>query len=170
MSTPAIIGITGFKNSGKTTLVANLVSEMTSRGYVVSTVKHAHHAFDIDHPGRDSFRHREAGAREVAIVSGKRWALMHELDGEDEPKLEDVLARLGPCDLVVVEGYKKESQLKIEVRGPKLDHPYLWPEDTSVIAIACDDPVEVELPVFRRDGVVAIADFVEARLELRKAK
>lgn len=170
MSSAAIIGISGFKNSGKTTLVVNLVAEMTRRGYVVSTVKHAHHAFDLDQPGRDSYRHREAGAREVAIVSGNRWALMHELDGEDEPSFEDVIARLAPCDIVFVEGYKKESQLKIEVREPGLDHPKLWPDDTSVIAIACDEPLEGDIPVFRRDAIQEIADFVETRFELRQGK
>jgi len=124
----------------------------------------------LDQPGRDSYRHREAGAREVAIVSGNRWALMHELNGEDEPSFEDVIARLAPCDLVIVEGYKKESQLKIEVRGPGLDHPNLWPEDKSVIAIACDEPLQEDIPVFRRDAVTEIADFIETRLELRQGK
>ena len=104
----AVFGITGWKNSGKTTLTERLVAEFTRRGFRVSTVKHAHHDFDIDREGADSYRHRLAGAAEVAIVSGRRWALMHELRGEDEPKLDEILARLAPCDLVLVEGYKRE--------------------------------------------------------------
>ncbi|MEM6666077.1 MAG: molybdopterin-guanine dinucleotide biosynthesis protein B, partial [Pseudomonadota bacterium] len=98
--TPPIFGFTGWKNSGKTTLVARVVAELTSRGFVVSTVKHAHHAFDVDHPGTDSFKHREAGAQEVALVSNARWALMHELRGDDEPEMDEVIAKLAPCDLV----------------------------------------------------------------------
>ena len=105
----AVFGITGWKNSGKTTLTERLVAEFTRRGFRVSTVKHAHHDFDIDREGADSYRHRLAGAAEVAIVSGRRWALMHELRGEDEPKLDEILARLAPCDLVLVEGYKREA-------------------------------------------------------------
>ena len=115
MSQP-VLGITGWKNSGKTTLTERLVRELTRRGWKISTVKHAHHAFDIDKEGTDSFRHRQAGAAEVAIVSGNRWALMHELRGEDEPRLEAILARLAPCDLVLIEGYKRESHPKIEAR------------------------------------------------------
>ena len=114
--TQRVFGITGWKNSGKTTLTERLVAELTRRGWKVSTVKHAHHDFDIDKEGTDSFRHRQAGASEVAIVSGRRWALMHELRGEDEPPLDVVLARLAPCDLVLVEGYKRESHKKIETR------------------------------------------------------
>lgn len=166
MTTPAVIGVSGFKNSGKTTLVTRLVETLTKRGYVVSTIKHAHHAFDIDQPGRDSYRHREAGAREVAIVSGERWALMHELADEGEPSLSDVLARLGPCDIVVVEGYKNEGQPKIEVRGSGRDHAALWPDDNTVIAIACDEPLEEAIPVFRRDAIEEIADLIEAKFEL----
>ncbi len=162
----AIIGIAGFKNAGKTTLVSGLVSEFTSRGFAVSTVKHAHHGFDIDQPGRDSFRHRDAGAREVAVVSDKRWALMHELDGEDEPRLDEVVARLAPCDLVIVEGYKREAHPKIEVRGPGLGHPPLWPEDETIIAIAAEPPPEAEIPVFGRDDIAAIADFIATHFGL----
>ena len=102
-----VFGVTGWKNSGKTTLVSRLVAEITARGYSVSTVKHAHHNFDIDQKGRDSYAHREAGAHEVALVSGRRWALMHELRGEEEPSLADVLAKLSPCDLVIVRRIRK---------------------------------------------------------------
>src|SRR5262245_12971297 len=115
MKTP-VFGISGWKNSGKTGLTVRLVEELTSRGYRISTVKHAHHDFDIDKPGADSFRHREAGACEVAIVSGKRFAIMHELRGDAEPSLVDILERIAPCDLVLVEGYKREPVPKIELR------------------------------------------------------
>ncbi|MET3792615.1 molybdopterin-guanine dinucleotide biosynthesis protein B [Aquamicrobium terrae] len=158
-----IFGITGWKNSGKTTLTARLVSELVARGWKVSTVKHAHHDFDIDKEGTDSHRHRQAGAREVAIVSGRRWALMHELDGEDEPALGDILARLAPCDLVLVEGYKRESHLKIEARrrGAR-DHTPLARNDANIVAVAADFPQPGEvLPVFDIDDVAAIADFIE---------
>ena len=157
-----VIGITGWKNSGKTTLTERLVAEFVRRGVRVSTVKHAHHDFDIDIEGTDSFRHRAAGASEVAIVSGRRWALMHELRGEDEPSLEQVLARLAPCDLVLVEGYKREPHAKIEVRRlVTKDRAPLAPADPSIAAIAADHQVaESALPVFDLDDVPAIADFI----------
>jgi molybdopterin-guanine dinucleotide biosynthesis protein B len=116
MKTTPVFGITGWKNSGKTQLVTRLVAEFTQRGLKVSTVKHAHHNFDVDKPGADSYRHREAGAVEVALVSGRRWALMHELRDQEEPPLEDILARLTPCDLILIEGYKRENHPKIETR------------------------------------------------------
>ena len=133
-----VFGITGWKNSGKTTLTEKLVAEFTRRGFRVSTVKHAHHDFDIDREGADSHRHRMAGAAEVAIVSGKRWALMHELRGEDEPKLEQILARLAPCDLVLVEGYKREGHRKIETRRlDAKDTAPLSASDPNIRAVAC---------------------------------
>ncbi len=138
-----VIGITGWKNAGKTTLVEKLVTRFAEMGLRIATVKHAHHEFDIDHEGTDSYRHRKAGAREVAIVSARRWALMHELEGESEPPLADVLARLGPCDLVIVEGYKREGHAKIEVRRGKAGTP-LAPEDPSIIAIASDLPFQAQ--------------------------
>lgn len=158
-----VFGITGWKNSGKTTLTERLVAEFTRRGWKVSTVKHAHHAFDIDHEGTDSWRHRAAGASEVAIVSGNRWALMHELRGEDEPPLDAVLARLAPCDLVLVEGYKREAHRKIEARrGGAASTDPLSPRDPSILAIASDQPQAGEtLPVFHLDDLPAIADFIE---------
>ena len=161
--TQRVFGITGWKNSGKTTLTERLVAELTRRGWKVSTVKHAHHDFDIDVAGTDSFRHRQAGASEVAVVSGRRWALMHELRGEDEPTLEMVLARLAPCDLVLVEGYKREGHNKIETRRKAAkDTTPLSSSDPSIAAIASDHPVEGEtLPVFGLDDVGAIADFIE---------
>lgn len=162
MSQP-ILGVTGWKNSGKTTLVERLVAELVRRGRTVSTVKHAHHDFDIDVPGTDSFRHRQAGASEVAIVSSRRWALMHELRDEAEPALASVLARLAPCELVIVEGYKRENHPKIEARrrGARDTAP-LSADDPSIVAIACDHPLPGEtLPVFDIDDVATIADFAE---------
>lgn len=159
-----IFGITGWKNSGKTTLTERLVAEFRRRGKRVATVKHAHHDFDIDHAGTDSFRHRAAGASEVAIVSGRRWALMHELDGAAEPTLDEVVARLSPCDIVLVEGYKGDGHRKIEVR--RLDARETRPLAGSirnVVAIAADHPLVGEvLPTFGLDDVTSIADFIAA--------
>ena len=161
--TQRIFGVAGWKNSGKTTLVERLVTELSARGYRVATVKHAHHSFDIDHEGTDSFRHRAAGAREVAIVSGRRWALVHEIDAtEAEPSLEEILARLSPSDLVIVEGYKRDHHKKIEVRRRDArDRAPLAPGDPTIVAIAADHPIEGEgLPFFDLDDVGAIANFV----------
>ncbi len=161
--TQRVFGITGWKNSGKTTLTEKLVAELSRRGWKVSTVKHAHHDFDIDKEGTDSFRHRQAGASEVAIVSGRRWALMHELRGENEPTLDEVLTRLAPCDLVLVEGYKRESHRKIEARRTAAkDTTPLSAGDPTILAIAADHAVQDNaLPVFGLDDIGAIADFVE---------
>lgn len=158
-----VIGVTGWKNSGKTTMVERLVAELTRRGYRVSTVKHAHHSFDVDHEGTDSFRHRAAGAVEVALVSGYRWALMHEnREEEDEPGLAEFLPRLQPCDVVIVEGYKREDYPKLEVRRleARKNDP-LALTDPSVFAIASDHPVsETDKPVFTLDDINAITDFL----------
>ena len=135
MSTP-VFGIGGWKNSGKTTLTERLVAEFTRRGLRLATVKHAHHDFDIDKEGTDSFRHRRAGAREVAIVSGRRWALMHELDGETEPTLDAIVARLSPADLILVEGFKRGSHPKIEVRRRWHGHRAI----ASRVALRCRWP------------------------------
>ncbi len=162
MKTTPAFGISGWKNSGKTGLTVRLVEELTTRGYRISTVKHAHHDFDIDKPGADSFRHREAGAGEVAIVSGARFAIMHELRDEAEPALAEILSRMAPCDLVLVEGYKREAIPKIELRrqASKSCEP-LAPNDPYIVAIAADHPIEKQaLPVFDLDDTVAIADFV----------
>ena len=162
-----VIGVAGFKNAGKTTLVEKLVSELTRRGHRVSTVKHAHHSFDIDHEGRDSFRHRKAGAREVAVVSSHRWAIIHESGEENEPTLEEILAKLAPCDLVIVEGYKRDTHDKIEVRNLELSHPDLAGDDPTVVAIAANGAIAAApVPVFDRDDVTALAGFVEAHMRL----
>ena len=167
MTTP-LFGITGWKNSGKTTLTEKLVAELTRRGYRVSTVKHAHHDFDIDRQGADSWRHRMAGASEVAVVSGRRWALMHELRGEEEPTLADIVARLAPCDIVLVEGYKREGHDKIETRRlDAKDTRPLMPNDPAIRAIAADHPIaDEQVPVFGLDDVASIADFIVARTGL----
>ena len=162
MNGQRVFGISGWKNSGKTGLTERLVAELTRRGYRISTIKHAHHDFDIDKPGADSFRHRQAGATEVAIVSGTRFAIMHELRNEPEPPLADILARLAPCDLVVIEGYKREPVPKIEARRleAKSREP-LSPNDPHIVAIAADHPVaNSELPVFDLDDTISIADFI----------
>ncbi len=166
-----VIGITGFKNTGKTTLVERLVRLLTARGYRIATVKHAHHIFEIDHEGRDSYRHRAAGASEVVVVSRHLRASIRTLDGETEPTLEEAIAGIAPADLIVVEGYKRDSIPKIEMRDPTRPLPPLDNADGSVIAIATAGPVEGEgLPVFSRDDVEAIADFVVARMGLARVR
>lgn len=166
---PPVFGVTGWKNSGKTTLAARLVAELTKRGYIVAAVKHAHESFDIDHPGRDSYKLRQAGARRVVLASPKRWALMHELAGEPEMTFEQLLAHAGACDLVLVEGYKQESFPKIELRrqGAASQQP-LAAQVPQVVAIASDRPGEEKetLPVFHHDDIAAMADFIIAHLRL----
>lgn len=163
-----IFGVTGWKNSGKTTLTERLVAEFARRGLRVATVKHAHHAFDVDQPGTDSFRHRHAGAMETAIVSSRRWAIMHELKDEDEPTLPEILVKLSPCDLVLVEGFKKEPHAKIECRRREArDQTPLAGSASNIVAVAADHPEnESELPRFELDDVEAIADFIARHLGL----
>ncbi len=159
-----MIGIAGWKKSGKTTLTVRLVAELTRRGHRVATVKHAHHAFQIDEGATDSARHRRAGAAEVAIVSGARWAIVHELvDAEPEPNLADVLSWLAPADIVVVEGYKSAPIPKIEARRTEArQHTPLADGDPDVVAIAADHAVtDARLPLFDLDDIAAIADFVD---------
>ncbi|MBD8555844.1 molybdopterin-guanine dinucleotide biosynthesis protein B [Rhizobium sp. CFBP 8762] len=167
--TQRVFGISGWKNSGKTSLTTRLVSELTRRGYSVSTIKHAHHDFDIDKPGADSFRHRQAGAREVAIVSGARFAIMHELRNAPEPSLDDILSRLAPCDLVLIEGYKKEPIAKIETRRlQSSSRTPLYRDDPSIVAIAADHAVpDSAIPVFNLDDTVAITNFIEKATHLK---
>ena len=163
-----VIGVAGFKNAGKTTLVEKLVTELTRRGHRISTVKHAHHSFDIDHEGRDSFRHRKAGASEVAVVSRHRWAIIHESREDAEPTLDEILSKLAPCDLVIVEGYKRDTHDKIEVRNLDLAHPKLAGDDPTVVALAANGPVpDAPVPVFDRDDVAALASFIENHARLR---
>ena len=161
-----VVGIAGWKNSGKTTLVERLVRELTGRGLSVSTIKHAHHDFDIDHPGKDSYRHRMAGAGEVLVASAQRWALVHELRDEREPSLEELLAQLKPCDVVLVEGFKYGPHRKIEVRRDA-KAVLLAQDDASVVAVASDDPAlaagHVCLPL---NNAAAIADFIGSLVDL----
>ncbi|MGI9482649.1 MAG: molybdopterin-guanine dinucleotide biosynthesis protein B [Hyphomicrobiales bacterium] len=167
MSAP-VFGVAGYKNSGKTTLVERLVRDLSERGVKVSTLKHAHHNFEIDHAGRDSHRHRAAGAREVAIVSRSRWAVIHELHGSDEPDMEQMLAKFAPCDLVIIEGYRSGPQPKIEIRDVTLDHPVIAGDDNLVVAIAANGPVsETNLPVFDRDDIDGIANFIISHCGVR---
>jgi molybdopterin-guanine dinucleotide biosynthesis protein B len=165
---PAVFGVTGWKNSGKTTLMEGLVRTISKRGFAVSTIKHAHHQFDVDQEGTDSYRHRQAGAVEVALVSGYRWALMHELRGNNEPALDDILARMSDCDLVLIEGYKSASHLKIEVRLEQARRADpLWQADPQIVAIAADRPIDdCPLPVFNLNDIDAIAEFVMQKTNL----
>lgn len=156
-----VFGVTGWKNTGKTGLVERLVVDITARGLTVSTIKHAHHAVDLDQPGRDSYRHREAGAREVILASANRWALMHELRGAPEPPVEALLAMLAPVDLVLIEGYKKAAHPKIEAHRAEAGRPLMAREDATIRAVATDVPLAgLTVPLFDLDDTRGIADFV----------
>jgi molybdopterin-guanine dinucleotide biosynthesis protein B len=156
-----VFGLAGWSGSGKTTLLERLLPVLTGGGWRVSTLKHAHKDFDFDKPGKDSWRHRHAGAAEVLVSSPKRWALIHEIRGETEPKLADLLARLAPADLVLVEGFKRELYPKLEVHRAALGKPLLAPGDPAIVAIASDMPVAgVTLPRFALDDVAGIAGFI----------
>ena len=161
-----IYGVVGWKNAGKTGLMERLVTEITSRGISVSTIKHAHHSFDVDHEGKDSFRHRQAGATEVLLASRNRFALMHELRQEQEPSLDDLLPRLSPVDLVLIEGYKRDQHPKIEAHCAETGNPLIAPDDPTIRAVASDTPLDLDRPVFDLDDTTAIADFVLAEVGL----
>ncbi|MCF7748679.1 molybdopterin-guanine dinucleotide biosynthesis protein B [Sulfitobacter sp. M39] len=161
-----VYGVVGWKNAGKTGLMERLVTEITGRGFSVSTVKHAHHSFDVDHPGKDSYRHRVAGAREVLLASRNRFALMHELQGEDEPTLDALLAKLAPVDLVLVEGYKRDGHAKVEAHRAETGNALIAPEDPTIKAIASDTPMTLDRPVFDLNDTSAIADFILAEVGL----
>lgn len=165
--TMKIIGLAGWSGAGKTTLMVALLAQLTGWGLRVSTIKHAHHDFDIDKPGKDSFRHRQAGAQEVLIASGQRWALMHELRDEPEPSLPQLLSHLSPVDLVVIEGFKAHDHAKIEIHRPDHGKPPLWPADPHILAVASDQPLpQCPLPVLDLNDPAAIAQFIVTRLEL----
>jgi molybdopterin-guanine dinucleotide biosynthesis protein B len=166
--TPPLVGIVGWKKSGKTTLAVRLIEEFTARGLRVSSIKHAHHAFQIDEGETDSARHRRAGAGQVAIVSAARWALVTELGSAPEPDFADVVAKLQPCDLVVVEGYKSARIPKIEARRLQArERRPLAPDDPMIFAVAADHAVEdTTLPVFQLGDISGIADIIEKRLDL----
>lgn len=163
-----VVGIVGWKNSGKTSLVVKLVELFVARGLSVSTIKHAHHEFDIDRPGKDSYLHRQAGAREVLVASGQRWALMHELRGEEEPPLEELLTHLAPADLVIVEGFKHGAYPKLEIRRAGQEESPLAAEDGHVIAIVSDEAEQHSaLPVLPLDNPLKVAQFIAAHFHLR---
>lgn len=155
-----VYGVTGWKNAGKTGLMERLVAEITGRGFSVSTVKHAHHSVDVDQPGTDSYRHRIAGASEVLLASGQRVALMQELRGAPEPPLDDLLARLSPVDLVLIEGFKREAHPKIEAFRAAANNPLIASGDTTIRAVASDTPLDLDRPVLDLDDTSAIADFI----------
>ncbi|WP_435258500.1 molybdopterin-guanine dinucleotide biosynthesis protein B [Thioclava sp. FR2] len=156
-----IYGVTGWKNTGKTGLMERLVTEITRRGLTVSTVKHAHHATDVDHPGRDSYRHRQAGAQEVIVASPVRWAVMHELRGAPEPSLQDLLAHLAPVDLVLIEGYKTAAHPKVECHRAEAGRDLLAPTNPTIRAVASDSQHQgLSVPVLDLNDTSAIADFI----------
>ncbi len=158
-----IIGLAGWSGAGKTTLMTRVIPVLVQRGLKVATVKHAHHEFDIDRPGKDSWLHREAGASEVAIVSSRRWALIHELRGEAEPPLAEILAKLSPVDQVIVEGFKRHTLPKLEIHRAAIGKPLLYPDDDCIVAIATDAPLpQAQLPVLMLDDVESVANVLQA--------
>jgi molybdopterin-guanine dinucleotide biosynthesis protein MobB len=158
-----ILGLAGWSGAGKTTLLTRLIPRLRAAGISVSTIKHAHHAFDIDQPGKDSYAHREAGACEVLIASGRRWALMHELRGEPEPRLAELVARLSPVDLVLVEGFRGHPHPKLEVHRPSLGKPLLCPDDAFIVAVATDAPLaNPPVPTIDLDDIDALAACVRS--------
>ncbi len=162
-----IFGIVGWKNSGKTGLMERLVTDITGRGLTDSTIKHAHHAFDVDQPGKDSYRHRVAGASEVLVASAQRYVVMHELRGAAEPPLSDLLARLSPVDLVLIEGFKSEGHPKLEAHRGATGQPLLAPGDDTVRAVASDRPLpDLGKPVFDLDDTAGIAGFILLEVRL----
>ena len=158
-----IIGLAGWSGSGKTTLVTAVIPVLVRRGLKVATVKHAHHEFDIDQPGKDSWLHRHAGASEVAIVSSRRWAMVHELGDESEPALGDVLKKLSPVDLVIVEGFKRHAHPKLEVYRAAVGKPLLHPDDDCIVAVATDAALpQASVPVLMLDDIDGIANVLQA--------
>lgn len=161
-----VYGVVGWKNAGKTGLMERLVTNITARGFSISTVKHAHHSFDVDHAGKDSYRHREAGATQVLLASRNRIALMHELREAPQPPLENLLEQLAPVDLVLVEGYKRDAHPKIEAHRAVTGNPLIAPDDPTIHAVASDTPVTLDRPVFDLDDTRTIADFILAEVGL----
>lgn len=156
-----VYGVVGYRNAGKTGLMERLVAEITARGFTVSTVKHAHHRVDLDQPGKDSYRHRAAGAREVILASSNRWALMHELRDAPEPPLEMLLTKLTPVDLVLIEGYKRDAHPKVEAFRAETGNPLIARDEPTVRAVASDTGLEgLSVPVFDLDDTNTVADFI----------
>src|SRR3954465_1189337 len=162
-----VFGFAGYSGSGKTTLIERLIPLIVARGLTVSLIKHAHHTFDVDQPGKDSYRHRHAGAAEVLVTSSRRWVLMHELRGGAEPSFEAQLARLSPCDLVIVEGFKHAPISKLEVWRRVTGEPLLHPNDPHIVPTPPDARIETPLPLLDLDDDASIASFVLAHLRLQ---
>ena len=158
-----VVGLAGWSGAGKTTLMTRVIPVLVRRGLAVATVKHAHHDFDIDQPGKDSWLHRQAGASEVAIASSRRWAIVHELRAEPEPSLAEILAKLSPVDLVIIEGFKRHAHPKLEVYRAGISQPLLHPDDDCIVAIATDVPLpRAQVPVVMLDDVESIANILQA--------
>jgi len=161
-----IMGLAGWSGSGKTTLVCKLIPELIRRGVTVSTIKHAHHTFDVDKPGKDSYEHRAAGASQVMVSSAHRWALMTEHRGAPEPVLKDLIAEMAPVDLLLVEGFKKDSHRKLEIYRASVGKPMLCRDDPAIVGVASDEDLpSVSLPVIDLNDIAAVADFVLAQAE-----
>lgn len=161
-----VLGIVGYSGSGKTTLLEKLIPCFTARGIRVSVIKHAHHGFDIDRPGKDSYRHREAGASEVLLSCNDRWALMHEYRCDGEPALDELLGRLSPCDLVLIEGFKQEPVSKLEVYRPEIGKPPLFSTHHDIVAVATDSDIDSALPRLPLNDVECISEFVINHFQL----
>ena len=164
-----VFGIAGYSGSGKTTLLEKLIPCFVDRGLKVSVIKHAHHGFDIDRPGKDSYRHREAGACEVLLSCNDRWALMHERRDEEEPTLGELLSHLSPCDLVLIEGFKQEPVPKLEVHRRDNGKPPLFVERSDIVGVATDQPLDTSLPCLPLNDVDAIALFILNHLDLQES-
>ena len=165
-----VFGLVGWSGSGKTTLLVNLIPELTARGLSVSTMKHTHHNFDIDRKGKDSYEHRAAGAREVMLTSGKRWVLQRELRDEGEPDMDELIARMAPVDLILIEGFKSHRHAKMEVFRPSVGKPMIAAEDDTVVAVASDEVLQgLNCPVLDMNDVAAVADFIVAHCGLADA-
>jgi molybdopterin-guanine dinucleotide biosynthesis protein B len=161
-----IFGFAGWSGSGKTTLIEKLIPLFVARGLTVSLIKHAHHTFDLDQPGKDSYRHRHAGCTEVLVTSSRRWALVRELRGAPEPGFAELIERLSPCDLVLIEGFKRERVPKLEVYRAATGESLLHPQDPDIVAIASDQRLDTKLPQFDLDDAPGVASFIAAHLGL----
>ena len=161
-----IFGFAGWSGSGKTTLIEQLIPRFVQRGLRVSLIKHAHHTFDVDQPGKDSYRHRQAGTAEILVTSSRRWVLMHELRGAHEPSFEDQVKRISPCDLLLVEGFKHAPIPKLEVWRKETGEPLLHPNDPHIVAVASDARIETKLPLLNLNDVDEICNFILKKLEL----
>jgi molybdopterin-guanine dinucleotide biosynthesis adapter protein len=158
-----VIGLAGWSGSGKTTLITKVLPVLAGRGLKIATVKHAHHEFDVDQPGKDSWAHRAAGASEVMVASSRRWALIHELRGDPEPPFDELLAKLSHVDLIIVEGFKRHAHPKLEVHRSAVGKPLLYPDDDCIVAIASDGPLpQAQLPVLSLDDIESIANAMQA--------